>query len=118
MPRYLNLFAYTPETLASLCDDPQDRSAVVREWTEARGGKLLAFYHMGGGVEYHGFSISEEPDVGTAGAAGWAVEAAGHFKKFRGLRGRESHVKGQDHYRWLWERRGSYASRCRPGSRC
>ena len=83
MPRYLNLFAYTPETLASLCDDPQDRSAVVREWTEARGGKLLAFYHMGGGVEYHGFSISEEPDVGTAEAAGWAVEAAGHLKTFR-----------------------------------
>ena len=44
MPRYLNLFAYTPETLASLC---------------------------------------EEPDVGTAEAAGWAVEAAGHLKTFR-----------------------------------
>jgi uncharacterized protein with GYD domain len=83
MPRYLNLFAYTPEALASLCDDPQDRSAVVREWTEARGGKLLAFYHMGGGQEYHGFTISEEPDDGTAEAAGWAVEAAGHLKKFR-----------------------------------
>jgi uncharacterized protein with GYD domain len=83
MPRYLNLFAYTPETLASLCDDPQDRSAVVREWTEARGGKLLAFYHMGGGQEYHGFTISEEPDDGTAEAAGWAIEAAGYLKKFR-----------------------------------
>jgi hypothetical protein len=29
------------------------------------------------------FSISEEPDVRTAGAAGWAVEAAGHLKKLR-----------------------------------
>jgi hypothetical protein len=57
--------------------------ATVREWTEARGGKLLAFYHMGGGQEYHGFTISEEPDDGTAEAAGWAIEAAGHLKKFR-----------------------------------
>ena len=77
MPRYLNLFAYTPEALASLCDDPQDRSAVVREWTEGRGGKLLALYHMGGGQEYHGFSISEEPDDGTAEAAGWPSRRRG-----------------------------------------
>jgi uncharacterized protein with GYD domain len=83
MPRYLNLFAYTPETLASLTQAPQDRTAAVREFSEARGGKLLAFYHMGGGVEYHGFTITEEPDVGTAEAAGWAVEAAGHLKTFR-----------------------------------
>ena len=83
MPRYLNLFAYTPEALASLCDDPQDRTAAVREFSEARGGKLLAFYHMGGGVEYHGFSITEEPDDKTAEAAGWAVEAAGHLKQFK-----------------------------------
>ena len=83
MPRYLNLFAYTPETLASLTQNPQDRTAAVREFSEARGGKLLAFYHMGGGVEYHGFTITEEPDVGTAEAAGWAVEAAGHLKTFR-----------------------------------
>ena len=84
MPRYLNLFAYTPEALASLVKDPQDRSAAAREFQEARGGKLLAFYHMGGGVEYHGFSITEEPEGGTATeAAHWAVEAAGHLKTVR-----------------------------------
>ena len=70
MPRYLNLFAYTPEALASLTKDPQDRSAAAREFSEASWSKLLAFYHMGG-VEYHGFSITEAPDVGTAEAAGW-----------------------------------------------
>ena len=83
MPRYLNLFAYTPEAIASLYNEPRDRSAVVREWTEARGGKLLAFYHMGGGQEYHGFTISEEPDEETAMGAGWGVEAAGYLKTFR-----------------------------------
>ena len=83
MPRYLNLFAYTPEALARLYNDPQDRSAVVREWTEARGGKLLAFYYMGGGEEYHGFQISEEPDDETAMGAGWGVQAPGHLKTFR-----------------------------------
>jgi uncharacterized protein with GYD domain len=83
MPRYLNLFSYTPEALASLTKNPQDRSVAVRESSEARGGKLLAFYHMGGGVEYHGFTITEEPDDETAEASGWAVEAAGHIKTFR-----------------------------------
>jgi uncharacterized protein with GYD domain len=84
MPRYLNLFAYTPEALASLYRDPQDRSAAAREFSEARGGKLLAFYHMLGGQEYHGFSITEEPREKILGA-GRGVEASGHLKTFRGF---------------------------------
>jgi uncharacterized protein with GYD domain len=81
MRRYLALFAYTPEALAGLLREPQDRSTAVREWTEAYGGKLVAFYHMGEG-DYHGLTISETPD-GLDPAAGWAAEAVGHLKSIR-----------------------------------
>ena len=56
MARYwLTLLAYTPEALARLTQDPQDRSAAVREMVEATGGKLVAFYHSYG--EYHGVEL-------------------------------------------------------------
>ena len=51
MPLTLALFAYTPEALARLAQDPQDRSAPVRQMVEASGGKLVALYHCYG--EYH-----------------------------------------------------------------
>lgn len=81
MRRILALFTYTPEALAGLLREPQDRSAVVREWTEAYGGKLVAFYHAGEG-DCHGITISEVPD-GLDMAPGWVAEAAGHIKNIR-----------------------------------
>ena len=38
MPLYMTQFAYTPEAWATLVDNPEDRSAPVRELTEAMGG--------------------------------------------------------------------------------
>ncbi len=81
MQRILALFTYTPEALAGLLREPQDRSAAVREWTEAYGGKLVAFYHAGEG-DCHGITISEVPD-GFIPASGWVAEAAGHLKDIR-----------------------------------
>jgi uncharacterized protein with GYD domain len=37
MPQTLALVAYTPEALARLTQDPQDRSDAVREMVEATG---------------------------------------------------------------------------------
>ena len=37
MPLALTLFAYTPEALASLAQNPEDRSAAVRELAEGMG---------------------------------------------------------------------------------
>ena len=83
MQRILALFTYTPEALAGLLREPQDRSAAVREWTEAYGGKLVAFYHAGEG-DCHGITISEVPD-GYIPASGWTAEAAGHLKTFKSI---------------------------------
>jgi uncharacterized protein with GYD domain len=44
MPLYMSQFAYTPEAWAALVDNPEDRSAAVRELTEAMGGRLLSWY--------------------------------------------------------------------------
>jgi hypothetical protein len=38
MPLYMTQFAYTPEAWATLVDNPEDRSAAVRELTEAMSG--------------------------------------------------------------------------------
>ena len=82
MPLTLALFAYTPEALARLAQDPQDRSAAVRQMVEATGGKLVAFYHSYG--EYHGAVITEDPDDDTMGAAAaWAADSAGHLKTYK-----------------------------------
>ena len=82
MPQTLALVAYTPEALAGLTQNPQDRSAAVREMVEATGGKLVAFYHSYG--EYHAVLITEDPEDATAGAAAaWAADSAGHLKTYK-----------------------------------
>ena len=82
MARYwLTLFAYTPEALARLTKDPQDRGAAVRQMVEASGGKLHAFFHSTG--EYHGVVITEYPDEKSAAAVGWTVESVGHLKTYK-----------------------------------
>ncbi len=82
MPQTLALVAYTPEALARLTQDPQDRSDAVREMVEATGGKLVAFYHSYG--EYHAVVITEDPDDDAMGAAAaWAADSAGHLKTYK-----------------------------------
>lgn len=44
MPLYMTQFAYTPEAWAALVDNPEDRSAPVRELTEAMGGRVIGWY--------------------------------------------------------------------------
>ena len=44
MPFYMTQFAYTPEAWAALVDNPEDRSAPVRELTESMGGRLVSWY--------------------------------------------------------------------------
>ncbi len=81
MTLYLTLVAYEPEALAQLTRNPEDRTAAVREAAEARGGKLVAFYHSSG--EYHAAVITEEPDERAALAGAWTSEAVGHLKTFK-----------------------------------
>ena len=83
MALYLTLVAYEPEALAQLTENPQDRTAAVREAAEARGAKLVAFYHSSG--EYHAAVITEEPDERAALAGAWTSEAVGHLKTFKSV---------------------------------
>ena len=80
MARYwLTLLAFTPEALANLTKNPQDRAAATREMLEAAGGKLHAYFHSSG--EYHAAVIAEVPDDNPALA--WTIESVGHLKTYK-----------------------------------
>lgn len=81
MPLYKIEFAYTPETWATLCANPEDRSQPVKALAEAMGGRLVAFYYSFG--EYDGFAIFEVEDNLAAGAAGLTALAPGHLAKVK-----------------------------------
>ena len=78
MPLYMTQFAYTPEALAALVDNPQDRSAPVRQLAESMGGRLIGWYLSFG--EYDGVVIYEAPDDATAGAVVLAAARHGHLR--------------------------------------
>ena len=78
MPVYVTQFAYTPEAWAALTDNPEDRSAPVREQVESMGGRLICWYLSFG--EYDGLTIYEVPDDATAGAVVLAAARRGHLR--------------------------------------
>jgi uncharacterized protein with GYD domain len=78
MPLYMTQFAYTPQAWAALVDNPEDRSAPVREVVEAMGGRLIGWYLSMG--DYDGLLIYEAPDDATAGAAILAAARHGHLR--------------------------------------
>ena len=78
MPLYMTQFAYTPEAWAALVDNPEDRSAPVRELTGSMGGRLIGWYLSMG--DYDGLLIYEAPDDATAGAAVLAAARRGHLR--------------------------------------
>ena len=81
MPLYMTQFAYTQEAWAALVDNPEDRSAAVREMTESLGGRLISWYMSFG--EYDGLTIYEAPDNATAGAAALAAASRGHLRAIK-----------------------------------
>jgi uncharacterized protein with GYD domain len=81
MPLYMTQFAYTPGAWAALVDNPEDRSAAVRELTESLGGRLLSWYLSFG--EYDGLTIYEAPDNATAGAAVLDSARRGHLRAIK-----------------------------------
>ena len=81
MPLYMTQFAYTPEAWAALVDNPEDRSAAVREVAESMGGRLVSWYLSFG--EYDGLTIYEAPDNATAGAVALAAARRGHLRAIK-----------------------------------
>jgi uncharacterized protein with GYD domain len=78
MPLYMTQFAYTAEAWATLADNPEDRSAPLRELLETMGGRLVSWYLSFG--EYDGLAIYEAPDDRTAGALVVAAARRGHLR--------------------------------------
>jgi len=81
MPRYLSLFAYTPEAWAALIRKPEDRSQAVSTLCEQLGAKLIDLYYSFG--EYDGLLITEAPDDVTASAVILAAISPGHVKSIK-----------------------------------
>jgi uncharacterized protein with GYD domain len=71
-------FAYTPEALATMVKNPQDRSRASRELIEKSGGRLIGFYSCFG--EYDGVALYEAPDDATATAIAMVAASPGHLK--------------------------------------
>jgi uncharacterized protein with GYD domain len=75
MSLYLYQVSYTPEAVAALIGEPQDRTDAVRPAIEALGGKLVAAGYPFG--EYDAIILYEVPDDTSAAAFSLAIAAGG-----------------------------------------
>jgi len=81
MPFYLHQVAYTPEALARLIANPQDRFEAVRGPIEKLGGKIKDSYFSFG--DYDAVLIAEMPDNVSAAAIALAFSAGGALRACR-----------------------------------
>lgn len=78
MPRFLHQVSYTPEALANLIANPQDRFEAVREPIEKLGGRIEHGYFSFG--DHDAILITEMPDAVSAAAISLAFAAGGALK--------------------------------------
>jgi uncharacterized protein with GYD domain len=78
MPFYLHQISYTPEALAKLIGNPQDRFEAVRGPIEKLGGKIKDSYFAFG--PYDAVLITEMPDNVAAAAIALAFSAGGALR--------------------------------------
>src|SRR5947209_14354352 len=81
MAQYLLQVAYTPETWASMVQNPHDRSEAIRNPVEKLGGKIERFWMAFG--EYDVIGVVEMPDNIAAAAFAMAVAAGGACKNVK-----------------------------------
>jgi uncharacterized protein with GYD domain len=75
MPHYMLRASYTADALATLVNQPEDRTAVVTSLVESLGGSIDAFYYALGDNDL--FLIIDMPDTITAVAASIAAASGG-----------------------------------------
>ena len=75
MPLYLSRFSYTPETLARLIGNPEDRRKAAQTYIESVGGKLHGFWYAFG--SHDGYTLWEAPDNVSMAAVALAISAGG-----------------------------------------
>jgi uncharacterized protein with GYD domain len=78
MPFFLHQVAYTPEAIARLIANPQDRFEAVRQPIEKLGGKIKDSYFAFG--EHDIVLITEMPDNVSAAAIALAFAAGGAIR--------------------------------------
>jgi uncharacterized protein with GYD domain len=78
MAFFLVQASYTPEALAAMMQNPEDRTPAVRALVEKLGGTLEGFWFCLG--EYDALEIYQVPDTVTAAAFALAVSQTGRFK--------------------------------------
>jgi uncharacterized protein with GYD domain len=81
MPHFLHQVAYTPEAMARLIANPQDRFEVVRAPIEKLGGRIEAAYFAFG--EFDAVLVTEMPDNVSAAAIAMAFAGGGALKSER-----------------------------------
>jgi uncharacterized protein with GYD domain len=75
MPFFLHQVSYTPEAIARLIANPQDRFEAIRKPIENLGGKIKEGYFAFG--EHDAVVITEMPDSVSAAAIALAFAAGG-----------------------------------------
>jgi uncharacterized protein with GYD domain len=78
MPFFLHQVSYTPEAIARLIANPQDRFEAVRSPIEKLGGKVMNSYFAFG--QYDAVLITEMPDNVSAAAIALAFAAGGSLR--------------------------------------
>ena len=81
MPFFLSQASYTPEALARMIANPQDRFDAVRIPIERLGGRILQSYFAFG--EYDVVAITEMPDNVSAAAMAVAFAAGGSLRNYK-----------------------------------
>ena len=67
MSLYCVKIKYSLEAIKGMMEDGLDRAEAMRNLTEKRGGKLIAFYGMVG-QEHHAMGITEVPEYANLSA--------------------------------------------------
>jgi len=81
MPKYLSHSTYSPEAIAGLVENPQNRAEVTRPILQALGASLEQLYIDVGGTEI--YAVLDVPDPTILGAISTAMYAAGSFSSIK-----------------------------------
>ena len=81
MPLYMVQASYTPQALAAMTKNPQDRTEAIRPLVEGTGGQLRDVYFSQG--DYDIVVVFEVPDAEAANAIALATVGAGHMRAFK-----------------------------------
>jgi uncharacterized protein with GYD domain len=81
MAYYMTQVAFTPESLAKMVREPQNREQVVRPMIEKAGGRVVGMWFSFG--EYDSVTITEMPDNVSIAAIALAVGGSGAVKAIK-----------------------------------